>query len=448
MVGSANDIGYLSSPTRNISTFGYKLEQQPIMKPPDIWDAYSLPGNQSALLMAQFNTVVNATMISSEEVIKQMNASQFHILLPSLVLVCVLLVLGIPGNLIAVLVYAMKMKRSTAGYFIMTLAISDLINCVVSLPVEIALIADFWTFDYPLLCKFSRYMSAAMNNTSSFILAAIAVERFRSICLPLRPKCSNLRAKVACAVIVLCAICSAIPMIICYGTFTHNQTVNDLNITIQLKTCLVDDAVVNTGYPLFILIYFFVGHLTVFMILGVLYSCIAYRLIKGIEFSDNKNGLLQRQGSAYSMTSYTAHFTTKTTRQLSLESDAGNSLRPKCQLVRTQSTNSNFEMNMTRRHGGQAFRTRRLTCMLFLVASVFEISFIPYLVIVSIRNHHPDYFSQLPLFGQMVYQFFLRFYLINCAVNPIIYCFYNQNFRHGVKRLFRSIRDTLQGSDS
>ena len=86
--------------------------------------------------------------------------------------------------------------------------------------------------------------------------------------------------------------------------------------------------------------------------------------------------------------------------------------------------------------------------MLFLVTSVFEVSFIPYLVIASIRNSHPDYLSQLPLFGQMVYQFFLRFYLINCTVNPIIYCFYNQNFRHGVKRLFQSIRDTFQGSDS
>jgi len=388
------------------------------------------------------DTWTPAVAITAEDIIKHMNDSQRTILLPSLVLVCVLLLLGIPGNLLAVLVYAFKMNRSTSGYFIMTLAISDLINCAISLPVETALILNFWSFDWPILCKFSRYISAAMNNTSSFILAAIAVERFRSICLPLKPKFSNLRAKVTCAVIALIASCSAIPMIICYGTFTHYQTVQ--NVTAVGKTCLVDDAVVQTDYPIIVLIYFFTGHLLVFLILAILYACIAYRLIKGIEFVENKNSLLQRQGSQYSMTSYTAQFT----RQLSVEADRLNNARSQCKLVRTLSTNSNFEMNSTRRHGGPAFRTRRLTCMLFLVTSVFEISFIPYLVIVSIRKHNPDYFSQLTEFGQMVYQFFLRFYLINCAVNPIIYCFYNQNFRHGVKRLFQSIVDTISMSDS
>jgi len=144
-------------------------------------------------------------------------------LLPSLVLVCVLLLLAIPGNLLAVHVYAFKMNQSTSGYFIMTLAISDLITCAISLPVETALILNFWSFDWTTLFKCSRYISAAMNNTFYFILAAIAVERFRSIYLPLKPK--------------------------------------------------------------------------------FIYACIAYPLIKGIEFVENKNSLLQRQGSQYFMTS-------------------------------------------------------------------------------------------------------------------------------------------------
>jgi len=224
-----------------------------------------------------------------------MNDSQRTILLPSLVLVCVLLLLEVPENVLAVLVYAFKINQSISSYFIMTLATSDLINCAISLPVETALILNFWSFDWPILCTFSRYISAAMNNTSSFTLAAIAVERFRSICLPLKRKFSNLRAKVTFAVIELIASCSAIRMTICYGSFTHYQTVQ--NVTAVGKTCLVYDAVVQTDYLIIVLIYHFTGHLLVFLILAILYACIAYRLIKGIEFVNNKNSQLQRQGS-------------------------------------------------------------------------------------------------------------------------------------------------------
>ena len=375
------------------------------------------------------------------------NKEELHILLPSLVLVCVLLVFGLPGNLLAVLVYATKMTPSTVGYFIMSLAISDLINCSISLPVEIAIICHFWSFDIPWLCKFSRFLSAAMNNTSSFILAAIAVERFRSICLPLKQKVSNTKAKVICIVISACAIFSATPMIFCYGTFTHIEHVH--NETIELKTCLVDDAVKRTNYPIYNLIYFFVGHIVIFLILATLYSCIIYKLIKGVEIQEGNANLLQRQGSAYSMTSYVAQYnrTIHPTTPLG-NSDTNNLSSQQCQLKRTTSTNSTYQMSTTRKKDSQAFRTRRLTCVLVLVTAVFEISFIPYLVVVSIRSHTPDYFSKLTESQQMIYQLFLRSYLINSALNPIIYCFYNQNFRHGVKRFFRSIRESLLESDS
>lgn len=379
--------------------------------------------------------------LTSDDIIRMMNESQFRILTPSLMLVTVLMILGVPGNLIAVLVYITKMKRSTSGYFIITLALSDLMNCIISLPIEVVLITNFWSFDVPWLCKLSRFHTAAMNNTSSFILAAIAVERFRSICLPLKPRISNLFAKVICACVVCCAICTAVPMIIGFGTYTLKATLN--NVTAYAKTCLVDDAVLNTNYSLALTIYFFTGHMIVFLILAVLYTCIGRKLMTGKNKFQNgdisyKNGLLHRQNSGYSLTSFTMR-STISVRHHSSDGDAPP--RTKRALLRSISSQSNLELNLARRHGGHSFRTKRLTCMLFLVTSVFEISFIPYLVIVSIRSRHPGHYESLSVPSKMAYQFFLRFYLINCAVNPIIYCFYNQNFRHGVKRLFRGMKD-------
>lgn len=380
--------------------------------------------------------------ITSESIIATMNDTQFRILTPSVVLVCVLLALGVPGNAIALLVYLTKMKRSTASYFIMTLAFSDLINCLVSLPVELYLITNFWTFDIPWLCKLSRFLTAAMNNTSSFMLVAIAMERFRSICLPLRPRISSLCCKMICAILFVSASSSAVPMIFGYGTYTY--TVRIYNITVEAKTCLIDDKVLNTSYPNVLLLIFFIGHVTVFLILAVLYICIGKKLISGTKFNHSENStinaLLHRQNSAYSITSFTNQSRTST-RLLSV--DVENIPNSKRSVLRSTSSQSNIEYNLSRKHGGHHVRTKRLTCMLFLVTSVFEISFIPYLAIVCMRNQEPDLYARLSFPSKMAYQFFLRSYLINCAVNPVIYCFYNQNFRHGVKRLFYSLKYSM-----
>ena len=379
------------------------------------------------------------------EVLKIMNQSQFHILTPSFILACILLVLGVPGNMIAVMVYITKMKRSTAGYFIITLALSDLTNCLVSLPLEMYLITHFMTFDVPWLCKFSRFLTAAMNNTSSFVLVAIAVERFRSICTPLKPRYTSFFSKMICLCIATAAILSALPMVWGYGTFTYTVTV--YNVTVHGKTCLVDDGVRHTSYPNFLLIYFFVGHIVVFIVLAFLYICIARKLMLQHKFQNSdmskssQSILLQRQNSTYSVLSFSTKHTS--IRQQDVDDGRGNPRK----VSRTSSSQSTIDLSLSRKHGGHIFRTKRLTCMLFLVTFVFEVSFIPYLVIVSLRNQYPDMYEQMSTGSKMAYQFFLRSYLINCAMNPIIYCFYNQNFRHGVKRLFESIKTLVSARE-
>ena len=379
-------------------------------------------------------------ILSPETILEKMNKTEFQILTPSFILAVVLILVGIPGNLLALIVYLTKMKRNTASYFIIALTFSDLINCIFSLPVEMYIIANFWTFDFPMLCKFSRFLTASMNNTSSFILVAIAVERFRSICTPLKPRFTAKLSKAICLSVFTVAGMSALPMIWGYGTFTHTVVIQ--NVTVVGKTCLIDDHVRTTSYPDILLVYFFAGHLTVFLILSFLYLCIARKLIVGnhskvVEKSRlAEPQLIHRKSSTFSTVSFSAKSNGVVTPCYEKELTI-NALSTSRSSVSSISTFQNY---LTRKHGGHRFRTKRLTCMLFLMTSVFEISFIPYLTIVSVRNRHPSYYSTLNISGKMAYQFFLRFYLINCALNPIIYCFYNQNFRHGVKLLFASIK--------
>ena len=378
--------------------------------------------------------------LTPEIVLDTMNQTMFEILTPSLILVILLLLVGLPGNLSGFIVYMTKMKRNAASYFIMALTLSDLINCMFSLPVEIAMIANFWTFDFAPLCKLSRFLTACMNNATSFVLVAIAVERFRSICTPLKPKFTVKLSKVICLAVYTLAIISAVPMIWGYGTYTYEVKIE--NITVYGQTCLVDDGVKYSSYPEGLLIYFFTGHLLVFLILAVLYVCIARKLLSGNQnltqhiarSTDARN--LKRKPSFHSVVSYSTRGNEIVLHSIDDEID--------CNKLSTSTSSedsvSSFHKYVTRRHGGRRFRTTRLTCMLFLITSLFEISFIPYLTIVSIRNRYPTLYNSLDISGKMAYQLFLRFYLINMSLNPIIYCFYNQNFRHGFKLLLEEMK--------
>ena len=56
------------------------------------------------------------------------NDNQFRIMTPAFIFVCILIVIGLPGNMVSILVYATQLKKGIARYFILTLAVSDLLT--------------------------------------------------------------------------------------------------------------------------------------------------------------------------------------------------------------------------------------------------------------------------------------------------------------------------------
>ena len=79
---------------------------------------------------------------------------------------------------------------------------------------------------------------------------------------------------------------------------------------------------------------------------------------------------------------------------------------------------------------------RRNTLMLRMVTIAFIISFLPYLIIVTVRYSNPDIPTKLNKIEQIFYHVFLRTYFINSMINPFIYGFMNEEFRLKIKDLF------------
>ena len=49
---------------------------------------------------------------------------------------------------------------------------------------------------------------------------------------------------------------------------------------------------------------------------------------------------------------------------------------------------------------------------------------------------NPNYYYSLTHPGKMIFQLFLKFYLVDSALNPIIYCYCSRDFRRALSAYF------------
>lgn len=105
---------------------------------------------------------------------------------------------------------------------------------------------------------------------------------------------------------------------------------------------------------------------------------------------------------------------------------------------RRMSSGSNYQSTFTnKRHSRNQIRVTRTTVVLFAVTVAYVISFLPFLIVMVVRNIIDDFEENLDDASEVVYKFCVKSYFINNAINPVIYSFLNENFRKDTKVIFR-----------
>ena len=397
---------------------------------------------------------------------------------PLLIYIFILFLIGVPGNLFVCYIYYAKLKKKTSRIFIIALACFDLINNLVSLPVEVALLLNFYNFDIPWLCKSSRFVAFAMNSASSTVLTGIAVDRLMGICYwsTVRPMTIQ-TAKTIVAFAVFFGFVTSWPAILIYGTFTIGST--------GMTTCLYDDEYKNSVYSTIFAWYVLVSNCVYDVLLITLYSIIGKHIFtashirstfKGSTTTlDQKNQifLTKRQPSVQSTSAVNEEeilFFRKSPSSSSGNLNKFSWLSPHRQQIAgsvgdLQSTKNKVGLlvrsnsyggarQLSTLHLKRSFSTKsegyiinrrykpgKTTTMLFLVTVAFILSFVPYCVISILRlgNVLQSLLNNTSVAGQIIFHLFLRSYLMSSCLNPLIYNGLNKQFKFECKNLIKNI---------
>lgn len=126
---------------------------------------------------------------SSNETLPQ-DSLVFTFRVMRLALYPLVLALGIAGNLLVAFVIVQNRRpdfRPSVRYFILNLAISDLIVLLMFIPFDLAYLEqnEVWVFGL-VMCKFVNTLNYAFVTVSGTTLAAISIERHRSIVYPVK----------------------------------------------------------------------------------------------------------------------------------------------------------------------------------------------------------------------------------------------------------------------
>ena len=104
---------------------------------------------------------------------------------------CLMFIVSLTGNIvIGIIVYKTKTMRKPINFFIVNMAMSDLLYPIILIPEEIQMLyIDSWLIGGPLgqaLCKLGVFLGDFSAAVSAQSLVLIAVDRFGAVILPLR----------------------------------------------------------------------------------------------------------------------------------------------------------------------------------------------------------------------------------------------------------------------
>ena len=137
--------------------------------------------------------------------------------IPVIAFLSVSLFIGTFGNLLVIIIYTYRQKKSSSDYFILCLSFLDLITCFAGIPLEITDLCLSYTFYLAIVCKLRAI--EYWTTSSAALLVVISIDRYKRIC-QYGKKIRNKTAKMLCFMSLLIGGLLSWPAAIILGTKT------------------------------------------------------------------------------------------------------------------------------------------------------------------------------------------------------------------------------------
>lgn len=118
--------------------------------------------------------------------LEDLNDREVRKLLAPIIYLAVLMTIGIPGNLIVIIIYRYKYSQSVYKTIIWNLALADLLFCTITIPFNIVRLINYYTFTELWVCKMFTTIIIILILYSSHLLVTLSIHRFKQNCMPLR----------------------------------------------------------------------------------------------------------------------------------------------------------------------------------------------------------------------------------------------------------------------
>lgn len=353
---------------------------------------------------------------SIEHEFNLLNEEYIKINIPNIFISVFYFLFGVTGNSCVLLVYCLCVKRRNNRYYIPFLALVDLLSCLMNSAWEIMFDMQPLNFNDNMGCKWIRFLGNALAILSGFLLVVIALQRFMLVCKPLRHPSSVKTKNAVLLVTLMLGLAISSPKFI----FTGITEIKTRNPRITGTVCGILDEYSNTTS---LLIY----DIILRVIAGFCYLSITILYIFVVRAIYIRNQKLSK-----------SH---KTTARILREGSNNNSVEERVQSSTSRNSqqenqgreqrDSDTSTNLRNRN---IIATHRFSIMFFIITLIILITYAPRLAIESIEAMDKNFAANFSDVDIALKGFFENLYILNAVINPMIYGYFDREFRVILKR--------------
>ncbi|XP_072309793.1 neuropeptide FF receptor 2-like [Eucyclogobius newberryi] len=308
----------------------------------------------------------------------------------------IFLICMVGNGIVCFIVLRSRNMRTVTNLFILNLAFSDLLVGIFCMPTTLVdNIITGWPFG-SVVCKLSGMVQGISVSASVFTLVAIAVDRFRCIVYPFKHKLTIATSKMIIAIIWVLAV-----FIMCPSGIML-QVTKEKNFLIVLGS---DNSTrpfywCRENWPnpemrkVYTTVLFANIYLAPLSLIVVMYARIGFILFKTAKPPLRGSRVENEKGSGKNKSSTESRHT------------------------------------ITR-------KKKRVIMMLLVVALLFILSWLPLWTLMMLSDYASLTEHQYRIINIYVYPFAHWLAFFNSSINPIIYGFFNENFRRGFQAAFK-----------